>query len=178
MVSTPRAARRGQGRQCGAYRRCDEATRVLPYERNGVDRTEVVVVRELLLALADVVLDDLLARACRQETVVVSGPELGLVRHLATGERVDALAGLRVPELHVTVPAAAEELRAVVVEVYMANRRAVTKVCALDVAAVVHVPQLDLRVRAARKQQVAILREKLDRLGESKHTNGNGGEQG
>ena len=46
----------------------------------------------------------------------------------------------------------------------VAHRRVVTKVGALAIAMVVHVPQLDLCVRAARQKQMPKLGEELDGL--------------
>lgn len=103
------AAVEGQGATHGSG---DEAAPVVD-EGDRVDRRQVVVVHVLLLARTDVVLHDLLAGAGADEAVVVAGAELALVGHLAASERVDALAGLRVPQLHVAVPAAAQELEAI-----------------------------------------------------------------
>jgi hypothetical protein len=87
-----------------------------------------------------------------------------LVMHLAVGEGGDCGASLHVPEPHVAVVAAAEELRAVVAHVDGANGLGVAHVGAQQLAVPHGVPDHALAVHRPRQQQVARVREQLDGL--------------
>ena len=93
-----------------------------------------------------IVLQDFLVVHSREELVRHAGIDTHDVRCLARRELVDALSSLRVPELHISVVAGRDELRAGGVEVDVVDRLGVSSVRPQQFPLMVYVPYSNLRV--------------------------------
>mmetsp|Transcript_1482 Transcript_1482/g.4191 ORF Transcript_1482/g.4191 Transcript_1482/m.4191 type:complete len:353 (+) Transcript_1482:403-1461(+) len=143
-------------------RRRDEAP-ILLAEGERVHGTKVLIVHLLDLTRTHIILDDLLVRAAREQCVLLVGMQLRAEGQLAVGKRGDALAGLCVPQLQVSVIRARHEASAVIGEVDIAHGSRVAAVRAHALLRIVHVPNLHFRVHACRQQHVRRIWEPSNR---------------
>mmetsp|Transcript_6356 Transcript_6356/g.18273 ORF Transcript_6356/g.18273 Transcript_6356/m.18273 type:complete len:428 (-) Transcript_6356:629-1912(-) len=137
------------------------------HEGDCVHRRQMVVVLLHSVSTVHVELIHLLVAAAAEQHVllVVVGVQLRHVEHLPCPKRADDLAGLRIPELDARlVVAGAQELGAVVAEVYIPHTLGVAQVGAHVLAAAIDIPHFDLAIQPSRQQQMTRLREESDSI--------------
>jgi len=118
---------------------------ILVYESDCVDRPQMLVILLRYFTRPDVVLHNLFVRHARHKNIllIVIGVEPNHIRYLSVAKAVETLTGLGIPEFHLPVISAGQELAAVVRERKVFDGLYVSMKRPHAVPVSVNVPQLE-----------------------------------